>query len=203
MAWLLITFFMMLHHFKLLDEIEFDVSRFCAIMNSIFMIEIQKDDNNLFLPRISKIWSGILNGSRNTMQIDDFDKLVLFSSIFAFDLSRKLERAVTYLDVFTMTKNKTQRFSIIYLTLIAFPIIGQSALLFSRLLFMKLNRLVEIYIQRSSIAGHCFESKLLLTQFFTKSQVSMGFTSPIQTTKCYMMSSKLFPIHSHSVKFIN
>ncbi|KII61960.1 hypothetical protein RF11_06970 [Thelohanellus kitauei] len=193
-AQLLFAFLGMITRLKLLDEIEFDVSEFYFFNECVFIVENHKKHNHRLLSSASKIWIGILNGSRNTTQIMNFTHLTILARIFAFALSIKLRRAIGRSIKLKMTRNNIQRFSIIYFALIGFNIIEDCSEPFLRPFLMKLHYLVEKYIQITSIEDS-FETKLFLIQFYIKSQVTLGILPTNTDHEKYTMLSKLSPYH--------
>ncbi|KII61983.1 hypothetical protein RF11_14140 [Thelohanellus kitauei] len=173
-AWLLFTIFRMLYHLKLLDGIEFNISQFYLITHSIFLIEINRMNYLRVFPCISKIWTGILNKSTNMIQIDGIDKLILLSTIFAIDLSRKLKKVVNGFGKFEITKNKKQKFYVIYLSLVSFPVIDNSAKSWLKPVLFELHDSVQKFIEKTLLNDFSFDNKFLFAQYFIKSHVTLG-----------------------------
>ncbi|KII64732.1 hypothetical protein RF11_05403 [Thelohanellus kitauei] len=126
-SWMLLTFLKMIHRLGLFDQIDLNVPKFYTFTHSMFFIDIKKSNYRESLQSVSKIWGCIFNGSRNSFQIDNIDKLALMAAIFAIDLSAKLNRVIYGFYMFKLSKNKKLKLYILYLTLVAFPTIDHAA----------------------------------------------------------------------------
>ncbi|KII75226.1 hypothetical protein RF11_02517 [Thelohanellus kitauei] len=169
---ILFIVFMMLYRSRLLNEIEFNSSMFYEISVEIFLLYIYKECPSILI-HFLKIWTGIINGSRNTFRIDTIDKLIFISAIFSINLSSKLITIVDRSGKLEMTKNKKQKLYIIYFSLVAFPIIDHVAYPWLSILLKQLHRSFEKYLEKYSFKVDNLENKFLILQYYIKSRVTL------------------------------
>ncbi|KII74077.1 hypothetical protein RF11_00063 [Thelohanellus kitauei] len=136
----------------------------------MFIIDINKSEYHGALISVSYVWVVIINGPRNTFQINTIDKLVLIATIFAIDLSLNLLNVFYGVGPLKENKNTKQMLYIIYLTLVAFPIIDHSAYPWLRSVLIKLHHSVQKYINTEFLRYFSFNNQFLFAQYFLKSQ---------------------------------
>ncbi|KII62277.1 hypothetical protein RF11_09595 [Thelohanellus kitauei] len=90
-AWILFIILRMIHRLGLMGVVEFNMSVFYDVTNSIFYDQIVNGENFKLLSLVSKTWSSILNQSKKRIHIDTTSKLIHLAAIFAIDLFRKLK----------------------------------------------------------------------------------------------------------------
>ncbi|KII73897.1 hypothetical protein RF11_15598 [Thelohanellus kitauei] len=154
--------FRMLHRLRLLDEFDFNVNHFYEIAVSIFIRWLSRNHASLTIVHLSKLWSAILNGSHNSFQIYNLEKLIFFAAIFSIDLSSKLRKLIRVSGVLKVTKNKKQRLYIIYFTLVAFPMINHDANPWLCHVLKELHNSLP------------FANQFLIIQYYIKSQVTLN-----------------------------
>ncbi|KII67301.1 hypothetical protein RF11_07724 [Thelohanellus kitauei] len=201
-AWLLFIILRMLCRVALIGRIEFNVTQLYSITNSTFLSEIKRKVDSKHLKRVSKTWSGILNESRNTIQIDSISKLVFISAIYAMDLSRKLKTVFHDLLNYEMSSKKLQRIYIIYFTLVAFPLIDDPTYPLLHEILIELHGLIQKYIENPLFNRLVFKKQFLIIQYYTMSlsvlnihvshqdeQMIEGFSSMLSQNKWLKLHS--------------
>ncbi|KII73492.1 hypothetical protein RF11_13758 [Thelohanellus kitauei] len=91
---ILFNILIMISRLKLLDEIEFDLTQLYILTDSIQKNHICINNMVVFQRYFSKVWIAIFNASKNTLEINTIDKLMLFAAIFANHLSQKINTTV-------------------------------------------------------------------------------------------------------------
>ncbi|KII73833.1 hypothetical protein RF11_08204 [Thelohanellus kitauei] len=162
----------MITHLRLLDDIEFYVNELIKITTSVLSRYRSFNYDQLFLLHASKIWSGIINGPRNTFLIDTLDKLNCLGAVFAIDLSCKLRNVLKGLGPFQVTKNIKQKLYIIYITLAPITKVDDLSSLSFQSAFKGLHILFRMYFEKCSF-DHTIENQFILLQYFIKSHVSL------------------------------
>ncbi|KII61035.1 hypothetical protein RF11_01752 [Thelohanellus kitauei] len=155
-------------------EIEFDVSKFYDITVYMFLRHVSVRQVFKFMSHLPKIWSFILNSPRNTFIIDTIDKLMIFASLFSFDISCKLLKVLTESTNFEVTKNKKQKIYIIYLTLVAFPMINQAENTWILVFLIEMHNWLKHYFENNSIENLPPQDQFLLIQYYIKSIVTLN-----------------------------
>ncbi|KII62574.1 hypothetical protein RF11_05204 [Thelohanellus kitauei] len=173
-AMLLFKLFQMLHRFRLLDDVNFDVNQFYDITVLISLRYIGSDYFPMFVSHLSKIWTAILNVSINKLEIDSIDKLMLFAGLFAIGISSKLMKLIRGSDKLKMTKNKKQRLYIIYFTFVAFPMIDHQSNTWLRTALIRLHHFFQKYFEKHSLTDFSFETQFLIVQYYIKSLVTLN-----------------------------
>ncbi|KII63288.1 hypothetical protein RF11_04946 [Thelohanellus kitauei] len=126
MARMLICVLKMIIKLRMIDQIEFDVNSFFDTSVSFFL-HIRSDPYMYHLNKdLSKIWTGILNGTRKIFEIDNDHKLISLSAIFANDLAIELGRVYNSENSIEFSKNQLQRLYIIILTFTLYPILNNT-----------------------------------------------------------------------------
>ncbi|KII64505.1 hypothetical protein RF11_12616 [Thelohanellus kitauei] len=168
-ASLLFIFFRMMYRFRLLDEIDFNVDQFLDITESILLRNIHKQHDQYpeYLFYLPKIWTGILQGSRNLIQIDTIDRLILFAALFSIDVSNKFKKIVTSGQL-EVTENQKQKLYTIYLSLVAYPIINDDEKALLRKLLKELHYFLKIYLEKQLISVLSIDNQFLNLQFYIK-----------------------------------
>ncbi|KII69866.1 hypothetical protein RF11_02796 [Thelohanellus kitauei] len=194
---LLVTLLMMVQRLKLFDEIEFDANTFFEITKQMVLDHIENSYNIFMMVHLSKIWSGILNGSRNKFPIDNFEKLIFLSAIFSIDISSGIlkELRPPKRSIFEMTKNKKQRIYIIYFTLVAFPLISDSFKWILKV-FEELHNTIYKYIHRNPFSKQSVEDQFHIMQYYIKSLVTLNM--PISSQDDVVITKFLGTLYSHS-----
>ncbi|KII69278.1 hypothetical protein RF11_04458 [Thelohanellus kitauei] len=200
---LVFAIFRMLHRFRLLDEVEFIVDQLYDMTESTLLNHIDKRDifYPKYLPYLSKIWSGILNASKNKIQIDTFDRLAVFAALFSIDLSKKLNK-LSISGKFVITKNTKQRYYVIYLTLIAFPIIDHDEKPWLFKAFSDLHHSFQRFIQKKKINFLRTENQFIIMQYYVKSheildlQISIDDCNVLETFYDRLVRIPLLKLHS-------
>ncbi|KII61987.1 hypothetical protein RF11_14144 [Thelohanellus kitauei] len=201
-AWLLFIICRVFHGLKLLDGVEFNISKFYINTDSIFLVEINKRDYLQVFPRMSQKWKGIVKGSENSINIDTIDKLILMASIFAIDLSKKMKHAVNGFGKFEIFKIIKHRFNVLYLTLVTFPIIDHSAKSWLRAILIELHDSVQKYIEKTLLNDMSFENRLFMTQYFIKSHVTLHIEiSDCDNEKIHRFLTKLSEKKQRSIVY--
>ncbi|KII60856.1 hypothetical protein RF11_00609 [Thelohanellus kitauei] len=185
-AMLLFTVFRMLHRLRLVDEIEFHATKLFDITFSMFLHNFYRNFDHNFFKNISKIWSNIINGSKNQFHINTIDNLIKLSAIFALDLSSKLREVTRGPSNFELTKNKKQRLYLIYFTLVAFPIVDHDANPWLRAVLTELHSSFKKYFKKYSFALHTIENHFLILQYYIKSHTTLKY--PISSRDEYLFS---------------
>ncbi|KII63687.1 hypothetical protein RF11_06223 [Thelohanellus kitauei] len=171
-AIIVIIIFMMLYRLKMLDQIEFSIMSFYDVTSLLSTRYVYMKPFYVSIYHLAKIWTGIFNGSKKIFQIDNLNQLSLFSMIYAIDLSKKL---LSEGGQITFTKSKKFRMCILYLALIAFPIISRRSNVLLPIELKKFHMALKSYIQIHSIDTHSVEDQFLILHYIIKSHVTLNF----------------------------
>ncbi|KII71979.1 hypothetical protein RF11_10236 [Thelohanellus kitauei] len=173
-AAVIFTFLRMLCRLRLLEEIELDIDH----LYNITVNEIWNKTYTSYrfypkyFPFLSKIWSGIFNRSRNNIQIESINELVVFGAIFSIGVANKL-RNLGMNEEWELTKNEWQRWYIIYFTLVAFPIINHTLRTWLHNVLTELHDSLKGFFEIRPINLHNFTSKYIIVQYYIKSIVTL------------------------------
>ncbi|KII64504.1 hypothetical protein RF11_12615 [Thelohanellus kitauei] len=173
-ARLLFTVFKMFKRQRLLNVISFDVNRFYAITVSIFDDHIHKYKNSLLIVHLQKIWGGILNRRKNSFQIDLFKKLKVFAALFSINISNKLKKDLSGSVKFEVTNKIKQKLYIIYLTLVAFPVIDHQTDTWLVNVLIELHMSFQEYLQNYLFKDLPFESQFIIIKYYIKSHMTIN-----------------------------
>ncbi|KII69867.1 hypothetical protein RF11_02797 [Thelohanellus kitauei] len=165
---LLITVIMMAYNLNLLNETNFNVTQFYEITMPILGAPIYITNNRLMVC-LSKIWSQIINKSQNRLKIDNINKLIFLSAIFSIDLSYDLLNVLQESGNFELTCFNKQKLYIIYLTLVAFPLINQCSKTLLFTLFNDLHWSIQKYIHEKSLSSLPYDDQFHVLQYYLKS----------------------------------
>ncbi|KII64214.1 hypothetical protein RF11_06546 [Thelohanellus kitauei] len=110
--------------------------------------------------------SGLINGSKNRIQIDSIDKLVYLCGIFSVNLTMYLTKVES--KRFKITNNKKQMLFIIYFTLVALPNFHRNKYLWLKSILIDLHDSLAQYFKKSSINDIPIENQLLILQCYIK-----------------------------------
>ncbi|KII61829.1 hypothetical protein RF11_10098 [Thelohanellus kitauei] len=165
--------FKMLYRLRLLDEIKFDIDNFFYFTMAFVTCHVYICQDTMFIIYLSKIWTEILNGSRNTFQLTCEEHLIFLSGIFCIDLSRKLMTVYRGSGKLELTKNKKLRMYIIYLSLIGYPVMNHQK---KTWLYDVLNQLIfsfRKYLEKYALKDHTIEDQFLIIRHYIKSLVTL------------------------------
>ncbi|KII72913.1 hypothetical protein RF11_12382 [Thelohanellus kitauei] len=174
MAWLLMYMLRMVSRLKLFEKIDLEISHYYTITHNMFLKVLENKMQIMDLYPLSKIWICAFRVKNNTFQIDTLDKLTTIATIFCIDLSRKLSKVVSGFGKFKMTENTKLRLHIIYLTLIAFPLVNYLANHWVYKMLLKLHSYAQRFIEKNVYAEFPFENKFVFTQYYIKSLVTLN-----------------------------
>ncbi|KII70868.1 hypothetical protein RF11_14598 [Thelohanellus kitauei] len=171
----------MVHHLRLLMEIDIDINKFYDTTVLSYLRCVSLSQYSMLMCDLSKIWSIILNSPRNTLKIDTIDKLTNFTAIFSIDVSSRLFKVRNGHGTFKVTKNTKQKIYIIYLTLVIFPLINQSVQTWTQHTLIQiltdLHDLFKSYLEQHSIdliENLPVPDQFLLYQYYIKSSVTLN-----------------------------
>ncbi|KII63548.1 hypothetical protein RF11_16355 [Thelohanellus kitauei] len=174
LAPLLFTQLRMIHRLKLLDEIELNVTKFYDITNEIFSRKVDLNSNYSYILYLPKIWSGILNASTNSIQIDTIEKLIFFARIFSVNISDKMDESYWDRWDLNLTPNKLQRYYIIYLTFVAFPIIDHDVHPDLRILLERLHTSFRKFSKKNKFVRFSNKNLFQFLQYYIKSFITLN-----------------------------
>ncbi|KII73927.1 hypothetical protein RF11_15629 [Thelohanellus kitauei] len=175
-AKLAIAVLRMVHRVRMMEEIEFNVMQFFEVARYKILEKSHKPSDVDFLMDLSNIWTCILDSSRNTFKIDTIDKLIIISAIFSLGIRFNIANSDNRYRPFRFTKHKKQRLYVIYLTLVAFPVIDRHTYQWLPGHLLKLHDSITYLFEEYSNDDICFEDKLLLVQYYIKSLVTLNIT---------------------------
>ncbi|KII67468.1 hypothetical protein RF11_07460 [Thelohanellus kitauei] len=157
------------------DECRYDVNLFydVTIITLLQNSTRSKKKYSLCLKDFSKIWIGILNGSKYLFKIDRIDKLLYFAALFSFDLFRKIDNVTRYSNL-KVTKSISQQFYIMYLSLVTFPIHTECYNKLLKTLLNELHTSFQQYIEKKLISKLSIENQFLILQYYIKSAVTLN-----------------------------
>ncbi|KII66380.1 hypothetical protein RF11_13614 [Thelohanellus kitauei] len=197
---ILLMLMRMIDQIRLLDEIEFNVSQLYDVTTWIISRNARQDKNPKFLHYISRIWVRILEGSRNSIQIDTIDKLVTFASVFSNDILMRLHKSISTSTKLEITKTHKQRLYIVYLALVAFPTMNFANQKILITPIISLHIYLQIYIQNVSFKEVLFDDIFLIFQYFIKSLTILNFDEANLTQDIFRrFFRKLFEYQSLSL----
>ncbi|KII64808.1 hypothetical protein RF11_09770 [Thelohanellus kitauei] len=173
-AKLLIMMFRMIKRLKLLNQIVLDVSKFFDFSVLIFSRQIENMPNSLFVIHLSKIWSKILRGTKNKFVIDNIEQVIYLSSIFCIDLSRKIMDILHGPDILELTKNQILRLFLIYLMLVAYPIIDRNQYMWINSVLKDLHTSFQKYLDKNSFNIHSRRTRNHILEYFMKSLITVN-----------------------------
>ncbi|KII72921.1 hypothetical protein RF11_14494 [Thelohanellus kitauei] len=159
----------MIHRSRILDQVIFDVNEFHEITASILSYYLNLNHGPMIIVSLSKIWTGILNGSHQNFQIDNIDKLMTLCAIFSIDLSHKLRTAYQGRGTFHFTKNKKMKLYIIHLTILAYDMIDHTFYPWFKDVLMVLHVSFQRYFENYSTNDLSIEDQLHFFQYYIKS----------------------------------
>ncbi|KII71872.1 hypothetical protein RF11_07602 [Thelohanellus kitauei] len=174
LARMLFQFFRMLRRSRFLDDIKFSVTRFHDITEEMFSRYIKKGTPPRFILYLPKIWRGILNESNNSFRIDNIEKLIFFARMFCVEISHNLDSVGWETSDTYWSKDKQQKLYIIYLTLVAFPIIDHEANPDLRTLLTRLHDSFSQYIHKYNIENNVAQSHFQFLQLYVKSFLTLN-----------------------------
>ncbi|KII70466.1 hypothetical protein RF11_02124 [Thelohanellus kitauei] len=122
----------------------------------------------MVLRNLSKIWSCILNGSRNIFKIDTIDKLIIFATLFSMDIGAKLLKVFHGSVNFELTKYAKQKLFIIYLLLVAYPIVDEEDNAWLWVVIRDLHTSFIMLFDKYSIEDLPSQDQFLIIQFYIK-----------------------------------
>ncbi|KII75003.1 hypothetical protein RF11_07463 [Thelohanellus kitauei] len=189
-AKLLLTVFKMLHRLGIFDEMKFYCDKLLSWANSLILLDYQRKQSQLLIVHLSKIFSYILNGPKNKFQIDKLCKLINLSALFAIDLSRKLKDVSRGFGNFLVTQNNKLKFYVIYLSLVAFPIIDHKKDAFLREILLELTSSFRSFFEKFSIDYLPLEHQTIIVQYYVRSVVTLKINHFLLKNKNYSCFSK-------------
>ncbi|KII69857.1 hypothetical protein RF11_02786 [Thelohanellus kitauei] len=163
----------MLRRLKFLDEIEFSVTRFYDITQEMFTRYIKKGETPHFILSLSKIWRGILNGSKNSFRIDNIENLIFFARMFSVGISHHLHKIGLKDPDVDWCRDKPSMLYIVYLTLVAFPIIDHDKNPDLRRLLRRLHHSFVGYKNKYRIEENFPRNHFQFLQYYIKSMLTL------------------------------
>ncbi|KII63118.1 hypothetical protein RF11_01868 [Thelohanellus kitauei] len=190
----------MLIRLKLLEDIEFIVTKFFELSKVLVKRHIYMFKDTTFIVQLSKIWTGLLHKSRNKFQITNYVHLFYLSAIFSIDISRKLMAVCNGSDKFVVTQNMKDRLYIIYLSLIVFPVIRNKEKIWICDFLTELNVSFGKYLQKYSLKDHTIENQFLIIRYYIKSLVTLDIRNSWGEDEIitdFIERLPLYPAHSN------
>ncbi|KII65947.1 hypothetical protein RF11_09407 [Thelohanellus kitauei] len=170
---LVFIIFRMLCQQRLIDLVKFNT--FTLYQATFYDINGNIIDNQelWFKYNLSKIWIRLLCRHNKAVQISTLDMLIHFAILFSKTISCKLKNASVGSGNFELTMNKKKMLYIIYLVLVAFPIINNERKLFVWQVLIDLHISFQQYFQKNTFEDLSFENQFLLIQYYIKSFVTL------------------------------
>ncbi|KII60832.1 hypothetical protein RF11_04598 [Thelohanellus kitauei] len=163
----------MLIRLRFLDEIVIDINELFNVVINYFNQYVKKYRLPQNMSNVAKIMSAFLNVSTNKIQVDSIEKLINLGGIFSVNLINYLTKIESR--SFKLTKNKKQMLYIIYLTLIALPMLNKNK--YKRLIsfLTLLHDSFDQYFKKCSINDIPIEHQLLILQCYIKCPIPDKF----------------------------
>ncbi|KII66223.1 hypothetical protein RF11_14745 [Thelohanellus kitauei] len=170
---LLMIYLNMLHRQRFLDELKFNLDKFYTVTVLIVELHARKNSEYLLYLRFPKIWNIILNRSENVFKIDKIEKLIIFSTLFALDISSYLRKVSRGCSLFEVTQDKKKKLYIIYLALALFSRVDHFTYRWLRKVLTDLHESFQKYFEISPIECLTFETQFHILQYYIKSFVTL------------------------------
>ncbi|KII65527.1 hypothetical protein RF11_10730 [Thelohanellus kitauei] len=164
-----------LHGYKLLSEFTFDVLKLYEITKIQFYNNINNMDNIMFKPSIAILWTHILNHQKKyNFRIDTTEKVIIFASLFSIIINANMEHIFETSGIFELNKYNKQMLYLMYLYLVALPIIEDPAKPWLCNMLKRVHSSLGKYIEKCGFESTSKEHRYHIIQYYTKSLVALN-----------------------------